>query len=824
MFFYRMKPIPKFLLILLAIAILSTLAWLATVFYGLPDVTSLPERLNQASVRITDRNGRILYEILPESGGRHAALSFEDIPQCMLDATIAVEDENFYQNPGVDPVGILRAFWINLRGGETIAGGSTITQQVARTLLLSEQERGERTLRRKLREAVLAWQITRHYSKNEILALYLNQSYYGGLAYGVEAASQTYFGKPATELLLPECALLAGLAQAPSLYDPYTNPDLARQRQGIVLGLMEQDGYITPEQRQQAEAFPLYYNPVPYPVLAPHFVWMVRNELDSLYADGRLDPYAALVVRTTLNLDYQQIAEAAITRNLARFHNDDPALDRNVNNAALVAMDPHSGDILALVGSADYFDNSIHGAINMATSLRQPGSAFKPFIYALALDPQQASPWTAATPILDVITTFIDPAGQPYTPQDYDEREHGPIPVRQALASSLNIPAVKTLDHVGVAAVVNLAGQLGINSLANQDPGDLSLALGGGEMSLLELTSAYATFANEGAYPGHTLILDVRDLNRNLLYQPERPAQPRIFDPRIAWLISDILSDDHARSMGFGINSTLKLDRTTAVKTGTTSNFHDNWTIGYTPDLVVGVWVGNAGYEAMHNVNGLTGAAPIWNEVIRIILQGQPDRPFVRPAGMVKVEICDLSGLLPTADCPHVRTEWFIAGTEPTTPDNIYHTLIVDSATGQLAGESTPPERRVPILALDLPVEASNWAREHGLPLLSDYLSSDNTPADNAILHLILPRPNTSYRLVDTFDQAAQQLPLEAVAGQGVTGVSFWVDGALLETVAAPPYRTWWPLAVGEHTIYAEGLLPDGSQVTSETVTITVTR
>jgi penicillin-binding protein 1C len=817
-----MKPRIKYILILFTIIIGLIMIWLMMVFSGLPSLNNLSRNLNQPSVRITDRAGRLLYEILPEQGGRHAVLPFESIPQCMQVATIAVEDKNFYQNPGVDLSGILRAFWINLRGGETVAGGSTITQQVVRTLLLSPQERGERTLRRKLREAWLAWQMSRKFSKNEILALYLNQTYYGGMAYGIEAASQTYFGKPASELLLPECALLAGLPQAPSVYNPYTHPDLARQRQVVVLGLMEQQGYIATEERQQAEEFPLVYNPSPYPVLAPHFVWIVQSQLDSLYASGQLDPHASLIVRTTLDLNDQQIAEAAIAHNLAKFRSENEILNRQVNNAALVAMDPHTGEVLALVGSANYFDSSIHGAIDMATAPRQPGSAFKPFIYAVALDPQQAAPWTAATPILDVTTTFLTADGQPYTPQDYDEREHGPVSVRLALASSLNIPAVVTLNHVGEAAVVNLAGQMGITSLNSLENHNLSLALGGGQMSLLELTTAYATLANQGNYPANYEILEIRDFDGNLLYQTKRMPQPRIFDARLAWLLSDILSDDQARTLAFGLNSTLKLDRSAAVKTGTTNNYHDNWTIGYTPDLVIGVWVGNAGYESMRNVNGLTGAAPIWNETMRTILQGQPDLPFVRPPGLVQVKVCDLSGLLPTPACLHVRTEWFIEGTQPTTMDTTYHFLMLDSATGGLADALTPPQRRIPVTALDLPMEAWPWARENSLLLWSDFASPGSTSSSTAPITLISPRPNTTYRLVDTFDQTAQQLPIEAIVGQGLSEVTFWMDGTRLALFSGPPYQVWWPLVAGEHQFHAEAVNADGTRYTSEAVTITV--
>ncbi|HSB02104.1 MAG TPA: transglycosylase domain-containing protein, partial [Anaerolineales bacterium] len=450
--------------------------WVTYTLWDLPSIDSLPETYMTPSVRITDRDGRLLYDVLAETGGRNTVLAPENIPQCLKDATITVEDQYFYTNPGVDITGIVRSLWINLRGGETVAGGSTITQQVARNLLMSEQERTERSLRRKLREAVLAWQMTRRLSKDEILALYLNQMNYGGMAYGVEAASQTYFGKPARELLLPECALIVGMPQAPGAYNPFTNPDLAKQRQRVVLGLMQQHGYLTQEQRLDAEAIPLSYNPDPYPIEAPHFVWLIKDQIDKLTSAGILNSRQSLVVRTTLNLDVQHMAEGVLKRRIQAFRNEEAALSHNVNNAALVVIDPHNGEILALVGSADYFDQSIGGALDMATSPRQTGSAFKPFIYALALDPARPDTWTAATSILDVSTTFITHDGTPYTPVDYDSREHGPVSVREALGSSLNIPAVKTLREVGIENTLDLAQRLGITSLSDPQQYDLSLA------------------------------------------------------------------------------------------------------------------------------------------------------------------------------------------------------------------------------------------------------------------------------------------------------------------------------------------------------------
>ncbi len=796
-------------------------ASLIYVFWGLPSVDSLSANLSSPSIRITDRNGRALYDILPSEGGRHAVVSFDGIAQCMKDSTVTVEDKHFYENSGVDPEGILRAVWINLRGGETIAGGSTITQQVARNLLLSQDERAERTLRRKLREAVLAWELNRKLTKHEILALYLNQVNYGGMSYGVEAAAQTYFGKHAGELLLPECALLAGLPQAPAVYNPFTNPDLAKARQGIVLGLMEDQGYITNEERVAANSAPLSYNPAPYPIEAPHFVWIVKDQIEALFAAGQLDRRRSLVVRTTLDLDDQRLTEQIVARRIEEFKPKEGEISHNVNNAALVVLDVHAGEILALVGSADYFDASIHGALDMATSPRQTGSVFKPLIYALALDPQRPHPWTAATPILDVPTTFITHDGTPYTPKNYDGREHGPVPVRVALASSLNVPAVKTLEQVGVEKALELARRLGITSLGDPQSYDLSLALGGGQMSLLQLSTAFAALARDGYSTGNYAILDIRDADGNLLYTQEKTPPVQVIDPRVAWLISDILSDDRARQTGFGPNSTLKIDRVAAVKTGTTTNFHDNWTIGYTPDLVVGVWVGNSGHEAMHNVTGLTGAAPIWHDAMRALLNGQPDRPFIQPDGLKLVEVCDYSSLLPTPACQHTRTEWFIAGTEPTQPDAVYQRVWIDALTGLPAGDSTPQDRRRSTIVLDLPVEVQAWARAQGLPLLVDFEQSAASQTEDQLI-LISPPPNSTYRITPNLDLTSQQLSVEALAGAGFSQVTIFADGNPLGTFSGPPYRAWWTLSVGEHQFWAEGVNANGETVRGEQVGITV--
>ncbi len=805
--------------VLVVLILVAGLGWGWSVLGDLPSSGDIAGHLNQPSIRITDRAGRALYEVLPEVGGRHAVVELGNMPACMRQATIAVEDKNFYSNPGVDVVGMVRALWINLRGGETVAGGSTITQQVARSLLLKD-EMSQRTVRRKLREMALAWELTQAYSKDDILALYLNQTFYGGFAYGVEAAARTYFGKSSSELLTAECALLAGLPQAPALYNPFEYPEAARERQLVVLGLMEKDGFINAAERLEAEQTPLSYNAMPFPIRAPHFVWMVKNKLDQLMADGMLDGQASLVVRTSLDLDAQVTAEAAVARQIAKFK-DDKGLDHNVKNAAVVVMDARTGEILAMVGSADYFDASIFGAVNMATAARQPGSVFKPFVYAEALNPENEKAWTAATPILDVQTIFKTKDGQAYIPRNYDDLEHGLVPVRVALASSLNIPAVATLEKVGVKRVAELARQLGIRSLGNAEDLDLSLALGGGGMSLLELTNAYAALANGGVLPERKAILDIMDADGKPLWQAEPKPQTRVFDERVAWLISDILSDDNARQIGFGKNSTLKIERPAAVKTGTTSNYHDNWTIGYTPSLVVGVWVGNSDYQAMHSVNGLTGAAPIWQETMRALLRGKAEEPFHRPDGLVQAKVCAFSGLLDNGLCDRAGLEWFIEGSEPRQADNVYKQVWLDAATGGLASETTAAGNRQLATVLDLPAKAQRWAHSQGLRLLSDYSVTGETGSS---LTLISPITGANYHITNKMAAESQQIPVEAVVGPGLSEIRILMDGVILERFGQGPYVIWWKLVEGRHTFWAEANRADGSLVRSEVVELTVTR
>ncbi|MCL4264035.1 MAG: transglycosylase domain-containing protein [Anaerolineae bacterium] len=819
----------------LSLTAVLALHWLLA---DLPDVNALNQPVALPSVRIVDRYGRVLYDVIDQEYGRHTVLPLADMPLSLRQATIATEDKTFYSNPGVDFMGIARAVWTNTQSGSVVSGGSTITQQVVRNLLLTSEERHEITIRRKLREMALAWQVTRRAEKDDILALYLNQSYYGGMAYGVEAAARTYFGKTAADLTLAESALIAGLPQAPALYNPLVNPDAAKSRQEVVLGLMLAQGYITQVQHDQAAREPLQYAATPYPVLAPHFVMMVQAELDGLLSAEALVASGGVTVRTTLDLDWQNQAQKIVSEQIELLNNPrNGALPHAAHNAALVAMHPQTGEVMALVGNVDYFDEKRQGAINMALMPRQPGSSLKPIVYAAGMTPDRAPtavslPFTPATLFYDVRTVFITHEQDPYVPVNFSRTEHGPVLLRAALASSLNIPAVIALDRVGVAAAMRQAALMGIGTLGEPDEYDLSFALGGGPVRLFDLTTAYAAFANGGSRVTPSLILDVTDARGHVLFQPPPTTPTRVLDARVAWLISDMLSDDKARILSFGPDSILNIGRTTAVKTGTTNDFHDNWTVGYTPDVVVGVWVGNADNTPMFNVTGVSGAGPIWHMFMRDVLRGTPDKPFPQPEGLIQVEVCSLSGLRPSADCPFRRYEWFIAGTEPQETDTFYRRVEIDKSSGLLASETTPPDQVVRQLALALPPPLHPWARAEGLLLVNDLLRASGAGSDTATsavlspsvssIHLISPDPQTKYRISTAVPLAAQKLPVEAVAPTHMQAITLWLDDKPLATLTSPPYQVWWTLTPGVHTMWAEGVDEGGTAVQSERIAFAV--
>jgi penicillin-binding protein 1C len=805
-------------------AVLAVGVWL---FYDLPPVELAKTAQPDASIRILDRNGRLLYEFLPKETGRLRPVSLQDVPQDLIDATVATEDSRFFTHPGFDIASIMRSIWTSLGEGRIVSGGSTITQQVARLLLLSPQERNQRTVRRKLREIFLAWMLTLRYSKEDVLTLYLNNMYYGNLAYGINAAAETYFGKPVSELDTAECALLAGLAQAPEYYNPLAYPDRANTRKQVVLNLMVKQGFLTAEKQQLAEQERLRFNPSPYPAHALHFVIWVRDQLTRLVPTPVLNDPSGLVVQTTLDLDWQEFSEQSVSAQMRALDQNPEGVDHNVHGMALVAMDPTSGAVRAMVGSPDYFDSQHGGAINMALVPRQPGSALKPLIYAAALDPNQPQPWTAATMLLDVQTNFVTKKGEAYIPTNYDQQDHGPVLVRQALGSSLNIPAIKTLEHVGLPRLIEFARMLGISTFDDASHYDLSIALGGGDVTLLDLTAAYAAFANRGNLVVPFSVETIANGLGEMVYERVPPEPVAVMDERVAWLISDILSDDSARVIGFGKNSLLQIDRPAAVKTGTTSNFHDNWTIGYTTSLIVGVWAGNTDQAPMWNVTGMSGAGPVWHAVTRGLLQGQPIDWYAPLPGMNQVEICSISGMLPGPGCKYHSLEWFIEGTEPTSVDTIVKSIPAGSLP--LADPTDSSGESLAGIVLDLPPEALDWAHEHGYVLFSELSRPDPSNEEQSVvnpdpisLQITSPAAQAVFYLSKQYPIDIQKISVRAAAGGMFDQVVLYVDGQEIARFGQPPYETWWQLEAGSHEIWAEGLFFDQPTTRSSTVRIEI--
>lgn len=709
------------------------------------------------TTKIYDRSGQVLlYEVIDPYGGDRQWVHIEEIPPDLINATVAGEDKTFWENKGYDLEGIGRAFVANLQS-EDVQGGSTITQQLVGNVLMNTAEcvvdRGGPSFEDyvcKLREVLLANEITRRYEKEKILEWYLNTNSYGNLAYGIEAAAQVYFGKSAHELTLPEATMLAPIPQFPA-QNPFDNPDQARKRQELVLGFMLRDGYITEEQLVQAKYAELAYAggvEERYDIITPHFSIYARKQLEEMFGET-LVYKGGLKVITSIDLGLQRQAECVARAHVARLSGPDATLpadelsacpaaeflpplgsadlskDHNVSNASVVALDPRTGEILVMVGSLDYWNESIDGQFNVALAGRQPGSSFKPFTYVTAL----AQGYTPATMILDVRAAV--PPGPPafWPPANYDRREHGPVSLRSALANSYNLPAVITMDWVGVDNVIRTAHHMGITTIEHGTDCGLALALGCGEVRLLDMVYAFGVFDNLGVMIGQerpeqdhrfgyrdldpVAILHVEDKDGNVIYQYTQPQRREILPPQLAWLMNNIMSDRLARCPAFGCPNALELpdERPAAAKTGTTNDYKDAWTIGFTPQLVAGVWVGNSDNSSMQDTPGSKGAAPIWNAFMSYALQDEPGLAWERPQGVTQMSVCATSGLLPGHRpqwCP-TRTEYFIGGTEPTTPDTIYQAMRVNRETGKLATVFTPPEMVEEKVFTVLPPEAADW-------------------------------------------------------------------------------------------------------------------
>lgn len=732
----------SFLILVLSVLILSSgviaYFWIAS---QLPSAEELQSRRFQfATTQILDREGNLLWEVIDPTGGRRTRVRLDEISPDLINATVATEDRFFYSNVGVDPIAIVRAVYYNVTEGQIVSGGSTITQQLARNVLLTPEERTEQSLSRKVKEAVLAVEINRRYRKDQILEIYLNQIYYGNLAYGIEAAAQTYFGKSARELTLPEAAMLAGLPQSPAAHDPYVNPQGAKARQAVVLDLMVEAQYITAAQAEAAKAANLEFRELSAIFAAPHFVNYVRQQLESIVPPDLIYQEPGLRVKTTLNPRLQAIAEEEVRKQV------DALAGRHVTNGALVAIDVSTGQILAMVGSKDFKDETIDGQVNIATSLRQPGSSIKPLTYLAAFELLN---WTPSTLIMDVPVEYSDGAGGVYRPKNYDDKFHGPVSVRVALANSYNIPAVKTLERIGVDALKEMAARLGITTLTRNDYG-LALTLGSGEVPLIELTNAYQAIANGGILVPPTSILEITDgFGRPI--QPPQVQPRRVLREEHAYLMTHILSDNEARTPTFGPNSALRLSRPAAAKTGTTNDYRDNWTIGYTPDIVAGVWVGNTDNTPMNNVSGLAGAGPIWHNFMERAHEGLPIRDFTRPPGIIELEVCADSGTLPSLACPERRKEIFFKDQPPLGPEYDIHQLIkIDLNTGLRANEFcqvNTEERYYRVY----PPDGREWAISQGFEQPPD----EYCPSTNIVASITNPQDGSTARGVITLEGSA---------------------------------------------------------------------
>jgi membrane peptidoglycan carboxypeptidase len=687
--------ITSFIIAVVLFSLLSSGAGAAYAYYQsqLPLLNGIASHSLFQTTHIYDRNGKLLYDLYDPKYGRRTYVNYNDISPLMTNATVAAEDHTFWSNSGVDFQGIVRAAITNLQSHSIVEGGSTVTQQLVKNQILANDPR---TFQVKAEEGILAYGLTQQYPKWKIMEMYLNTVYYGSLNYGVEAAAEGYFNIqpkctrthciPAVgQLDLAQASMLAGLPQSPSGYDPTNNKQAALDRQIIVLQSMVDLHMITPAQANQAHAEMAKYDfkPFVHTKNAPHFVDYVINQVlvPMMGAENLLD--GGYNIYTTIDLNLEKKVEQIAYSHLYQVQCDNYLgcygplnVQNNVNNAAVVVENPGDGEILAMDGSANYKnqDAQVQGQFNAATALRQPGSSFKPIVYATAFE----MGWYPATILQNHKTVYpvlvSDNPPKYYTPDNYGKVFIGgfPMTIRNAVANSINIPAVDAIEYTGIPNVLNMAARLGLPEVASRNPSSLgpSMAIGTVEVSLLHLTGAYATFANQGVRVPQTSILEITDGSGYPLYKfdPTHPTGVQAISPEVAFLISSVLSDKTSRYHEFYPGNPLELaDRPAAAKTGTTDSFRDNWTMGYTPHLAVGVWAGNSDNSTMNNVIGITGAGPIWHDVMEYVSHDYnlPPDDFVRPSDVHSGTVSALTGLLPKPGEPTI-TDWFIDGTLPT--------------------------------------------------------------------------------------------------------------------------------------------------------------
>jgi 1A family penicillin-binding protein len=766
------------------------------------------------STKIYDRNEVLLYDVFADQ--QRTPVKLSEVPESLRNATIAIEDKNFYKHQGFDVKGWLRAGF-NIVFRHRLEGGSTLTQQLVKNVLLTPS----RTISRKIKEFALAIQIEKKYSKDEILQMYLNEAPYGGTAWGVEAAAETYFEKKVSELNLVESAILAGLPQSPSYYSPFgENPKVYITRTTAVLRRMREDGYISSEEEKKAlqELDKVEFTAPSQKFKAPHFVMYVKKILEEKYGE-RMVEQGGLRIYTTLDWEVQEKAQKIVAEEIKKVE------DIHITNGASLVMDTETGEILAMVGSKDYFDPDYDGQVNVVLSLRQPGSSIKPVTYATAFK----KGYTPSTVIADVITHFPGGTGPDYVPKNYDGKVNGPVFLRNALGSSLNIPSVKLLALVGVQDMLETAYSMGLETLEptreNVNRFGLSVTLGGGEVRLLDMVSAYSAFANGGLKVSPVSVLKVEDQNGKVLEEHKAIKGKRVLEEEEAYLVNNILSDNNARLITFGQNSLLNIStRSVAVKTGTTDDMKDNWTIGWDPKYIVGIWVGNNDNSFMKQVaSGVSGASPIWRQTILEVLKDKPIREFSMPSRITTMEVDKISGFKSHDGWPSFN-EYFIKGTEPDQTDPIHTKLKV------CKGDQSK-------LAPDTMIAKGDYEEKEFILLKEeDPLSSDGKNRwQEAIDAWIASQDDERYKYPKEYCSSSDEVvvgfktphnkdevsndfevEVEAVSNNSIKEVKIYVNGDEKAKITQKPFKTRLVLDNGTYTLKARAQDDKGKSAQTE--------
>lgn len=706
------------------------------------------------TIKIYDKKEILLFEFSNNFIKSNIPVRLENLPDYLKDAAVITEDSSFWSNPGFDVGAILRAIYFNIVGGREISGASTITQQLVRTTVFIDKPGFSRNYIKKIREIITAARLNLLFSKKSILESYLNSIYFGNGFYGVESASKGYFGKNVSTTSLAESVFLIGIVSSPEKYNPYTHYDEAKKRQEYILNLMFAKNKISKGQADTARNEIITIMKADPSIKAPHFVHYVKNSLD----ESGIKSKRGINVYTTL--DYSEYEKA---REITSFWVNKLGSEHNLSNASLVMLDNKSGAVRVMLGGIDYFDSKNSGEINMAIARRQPGSAIKPITYAASFE----EGFTPATSLDDVQKVYPTKSGEGYSPRDYDNKFRGIVLAREALASSLNIPAVEMLSRIGLPKFIDTARNLGITTFDRADKYDLAITLGGGEVTLLELSNAYATFAREGQFIPTYSIESILEDSGKVLFKYKAPKPIPAFTKnhkQISYLISDILSDPRARMVSFGEKNPLVLSHKAAVKTGTTTDWHDIWTVGYTTDFTVGVWVGNNNNEPMRKVSGVLGAAPIWNQFFEGVLKGIPNKEFIKPEGIISRWICKDTGLLYSDNCLQKLNEIFILGTEPK--------------------QKSPSKTDI------------NFSK-------------------NSYLNILDPKEKSVF-------VAKNRLIFECSASSDLVSIEWFVDGKSIGTGTSSPCELYWPSALGKHVLKAVGFIFGGSEIFSDIVNFEV--